>query len=458
MEKALKPLQVHPENPHYFLFCDKPVVLITSGEHYGAVLNADFDYTKYLDTLANDGLNNTRIFVGAYCEPEGAFNITQNTLAPAPGMFLCPWGRSEQPGYANGGNKFDLTKWDARYFERLQDFISKAAERGIIVEINLFCPFYNEDMWDLSPMNARNNINDVGEVSGEHAYTLDKNGGLLAVQEAMVRKVVTQLKDYGNLYYEIMNEPYTRNVPMAWQEHIIDVIIATEKELAIQHLISLNIGNGKAKVEQVHPAVSILNFHYAWPPDTVEMNYALGRVVGDNETGFKGTSDFYYRREAWAFILSGGGLYNNLDYSFAVGHEDGRFASDKQPGGGSAALRFQLKILSTFIHGFHFVRMAPSQVAGGLPEGFAAYALGATGKQYAVYVCRQANEPPAEDTTVELPLDLPSGTYRFEWLDTLTGEVSQAGQFIHDGGKCLIASPAFWEDIALRVIQPRTSD
>jgi hypothetical protein len=75
-----------------------------------------------------------------------------------------------------------------------------------------------------------------------------------------------------------------------------------------------------------------------------------------------------------------------------------------------------------------------------------------------VYVCRQANEPPAEDTTVELPLDLPSGTYRFEWLDTLTGEVSQAGQFIHDGGKCLIASPAFWEDIALRVIQPRTSD
>jgi hypothetical protein len=56
MEKTLKPLQVHPENPHYFLFCDKPVVLITSGEHYGAVLNADFDYTKYLDTLANDGL------------------------------------------------------------------------------------------------------------------------------------------------------------------------------------------------------------------------------------------------------------------------------------------------------------------------------------------------------------------------------------------------------------------
>ncbi len=78
------PLSLHPENPHYFLFRDKPAVLITSAEHYGAVLNLDFDYVKYLDTLAADGLNLTRIFSGAYVEPQGAFNIEKNTLAPAP--------------------------------------------------------------------------------------------------------------------------------------------------------------------------------------------------------------------------------------------------------------------------------------------------------------------------------------------------------------------------------------
>ena len=47
-------LALHPDNPHYFLWRTKPAVLITSGEHYGALLNLDFDYRKYIDTLAAD--------------------------------------------------------------------------------------------------------------------------------------------------------------------------------------------------------------------------------------------------------------------------------------------------------------------------------------------------------------------------------------------------------------------
>ena len=37
------PIQLHPENPHYFLYKGKPLALITSAEHYGALLNLDFD-------------------------------------------------------------------------------------------------------------------------------------------------------------------------------------------------------------------------------------------------------------------------------------------------------------------------------------------------------------------------------------------------------------------------------
>src|ERR1039457_7627772 len=39
-----EPIRLHPKNPHYFLYRGKAVALITSGEHYGAVMNADFDY------------------------------------------------------------------------------------------------------------------------------------------------------------------------------------------------------------------------------------------------------------------------------------------------------------------------------------------------------------------------------------------------------------------------------
>ena len=97
------PLALHPENPRYFLFRGKPAVLLTSGEHYGAVLNLDFDYRKYLAALERDGMNLTRAFSGAYVEPHGAFNIARNTLAPAAGRFICPWARSGEPGYPNDG-------------------------------------------------------------------------------------------------------------------------------------------------------------------------------------------------------------------------------------------------------------------------------------------------------------------------------------------------------------------
>src|SRR2546422_7173438 len=154
------PIALHPKNPHYFLWRGKPAILITSGEHYGAVLNLDFDYRKYLETLAKDKLNSTRTFTGgAYVEPQGAFRIARNTLAPAPGRFIAPWARSDQPGYANGGNKFDLTKWNEEYFTRLKQFISEASRRGIVVEFTLFCPFYDESQWKLSPQNDNKYIN-----------------------------------------------------------------------------------------------------------------------------------------------------------------------------------------------------------------------------------------------------------------------------------------------------------
>src|SRR6187431_1581664 len=86
-----EPFALHPNNPHYFLWRGKPTVLVTSAEHYGAILNLDFDYVRYLDELQAHGLNHTRAFAGTYREVPTSFGITDNTLAPKPGKFLCPW-------------------------------------------------------------------------------------------------------------------------------------------------------------------------------------------------------------------------------------------------------------------------------------------------------------------------------------------------------------------------------
>ena len=83
-----------PAIRHYFLWRGQPTVLITSGEHYGAVLNADFDYVKYLDTLAADKLNLTRTWTGGtYCEPPSG-SISRGTRWRRCGAVLCPFARS----------------------------------------------------------------------------------------------------------------------------------------------------------------------------------------------------------------------------------------------------------------------------------------------------------------------------------------------------------------------------
>src|SRR5207247_7009919 len=138
------------------------------------------------------------------------------------------------------------------------------------------------------------------------------------------------------------------------------------------------------KLEDPGLAVAIFNFHYATPPDTVALNYGLNKVIGDNETGFKGTNDTHYRKEGWEFILAGGGLYNNLDYSFTVGHENGTFLyPTNQPGGGNPHFRKEMRVLKEFIHGFDFIRMSPAtNVLHGLSEELSGRVLAKPGRTY----------------------------------------------------------------------------
>ncbi len=438
------PLRLHPENPHYFQFRGEPTVLVTSGEHYGAVINLDFDYGAYLDELARHGFNHTRLFSGTYREIPGSFGIQGNTLAPAPGRYAAPWARSDTPGCFDGGNKFDLTRWDEAYFTRLNDFVACANQRGIVVEVTLFCTMYGEELWKASPMHAANNVNGVGNVGRDEVYGL-KEEALTDVQVAVTHKIVRELNPFDNVYYEICNEPYERGgVHTDWQSRVIAAVREVEKTLPNQHLISLNFAHGSARITKPHPEVSLYNFHAA-TPEAVTLNYGLGRAIGDNETGGSRRDDATYRIQGWEFVLAGGALFSHLDFSFAATHSRGTLLDHRGPGGGSPALRRQLQVLKEFIHSLEFVRMKPdnSVIKGGVPEKGRAWALVEPGRAYAIYVVGRG--------PVELTLELPSGVFRAEWINTLDGSLDREESFAHGGGPRRVQSPDFAEDIALRV-------
>jgi hypothetical protein len=443
-ESVDEPIRLHPRAPHYLEFRGKPTVLVTSGEHYGAVLNLDLEFVPYLETLARDGLNLTRTFSGTYREVAGSFNIRDNTLAPKPNRYLAPWVRV-RPAEGDRPESFDLDRFEPAYFERMKAFLTEAGRRGIVVELSLFCPLYEDVLWAVNPMNARNNTNQLAECPREEVYTL-KHPELLARQRAFVRKVVTELNEFDNLYFEICNEPYFGGVTLEWQGQIAREISDTENGLAKRHLIAQNIANKSARVEApVHPAVKILNFHYAEPSAALD-NYRLDLVLGDDETGFVGTDDAPYRREGWLFLLSGGSVYSNLDYSFTPAHADGALRPmNPTPGGGGPELREELSVLKRFLDGFDLLRLKPdpSVVRRGLPDGARLAVLTEPGRQYALYL----------DTgkRAELSLALPAGTYSGSWIDPVTGERLRIFQFTHDGGDRVLPAIEFREDVAMKL-------
>ena len=294
-----RPISLHPDNPRYFLFRDKPTVLITSGEHYGALLNADFDYARYFDALRADNLNLTRTFSGVYREVPGSFNIRANTLAPRDAAYVSPWARA-----AGQPDQYDLTKWNDAYFTRLKSLMAAASERGVVVEFVLFCTFYEDVLWNICPLNARNNVNGVGKVGRTEAHTL-KEQALVDAQLAFVRKVVAELKDFDNFYYEVCNEPYFAGVADDWQRLVAKTVAEAEKDFPHRHLVARNIANGSEKVDRPDPNVGVYNFHYANPPAAVAQNAHLNKPIAYDETGFRGSGDAVYRVHGWQFLFAG---------------------------------------------------------------------------------------------------------------------------------------------------------
>ncbi len=464
-------LRLSTANPHYLEYRGRPLLLISSAEHYGAVINQDFDFVPYLAALQQAGLNQTRVWTGFYVEDPAAFNITNNTLAPATGRYIAPWARSDQPGYANGGNKFDLSRWDEAFFARLRAFLTEAARRGVIAEIVLFCPFYRDSMWQLSPLHAANNVNGLGgKLTRESVYNLD-DPAAVAFMDTYVRKIVTEVNGFDNLYFELVNEPYALNlVPDRFQRHVADLIVATEKTLPKQHLIAQNISNGSRKIDDPHPAVSIFNFHYASPPTAVTINYGLNKVIGDDETGFRGQGDLPYRIEAWNFLIAGGGIFSHLDYSYTTAHPAGTWMPlpPNQPGGGGPEFRRQMKILADFMNAFEFVRMAPREDVVARRGGgeLTARALAEEGRQYAIYVAladpgrkgsvdplRELGTKPPAARAVELDVTLPAGRYDLTWMSPATGATLARERVDHAGAARTLRSPAFTTDVALKIVR-----
>ena len=474
------PVGICPSNPHYFQYNGRPIVLITSDHHYGAVIDRDFDFAKYLDYLSRSGMNLTRIYPGGMFEPPDKY-IPGNPLGPLPGRQILPWAKSQETGasadLAEPGQpsyKFDLDRWNPDYFARLKAFVELARQKDIIVEVAFFNGMY-ADCWPLMAMYHGNNIQNVGRYEAEDCglFTTNdpRNEDVLRYQKTYVAKITAELNEYDNVIFDLCDEPSLQGRPdgsiitlpdskvAPWLRMLKDAFLEAEATLPKRHLLGQTVQNlspdlsGEAWCEWL-PA------EYVRPASAaIEKDYPANKPIVDVESDYYGyglakpyTTD-EVRLEGWWFMLRGGAGFINLNGEYYRGHESG--GKDTQE-----LIVPQKKILREFLESFDFSKMVRFTGLDAIPPGGFASALAEDGKQYGVYLFRSKYEPKWGAHFAAVPgayrdriilKAIPQASYEMEWLDPATGNVTKREKIDWRGGDLTVTTPAYTLDVALRM-------
>lgn len=450
-------LRIDPESGAAF-YRGRPVCLLAASEHYGAVINAKFDYRPYLDQMSMEGLRFTRTFA-LFRELQSDRN-PYSTCKPESTDFVAPYRRTG-PGTARDGlAKYDLEQWNPRYFARLHDFLSMAMEREIIVELTLLSNTYSETVWALSPLHGDNNVNSVGATPW-HDYTSTRNAALWHQQQRFVRKIMQEIEPYDNVIIEICNEPignFTEDSTALgptpaevdkWQLQLVDLVRAHAPDRVIaaspawsytpwDHPVE-PAGALNADICNIHPldvmtadgetfntgvfmsADSRLAEYQAYCRKLRALDGAVNLDEDNNASRFMDERGWtIHRQRAWIALLSGC-YYDFIDFSILPGRERGT-DDDRR------LLRARFGALARFwAENGIWATVIDDEAAAQAPDGCTALAVRdpASGARY-VYVAGQTSADVTVPFTAvpvggELHLNVPEGQYLTYWFSPETG-------------------------------------
>src|SRR5262249_47314283 len=156
------------------------------------------------------------------------------------------WLRTGPGSASDGLLKFDLSRFNQAYFDRLRTRVQAAGARGIYVSIMLFEGYHvNRDRRsdDGYPLTGSNNINGVNDAGGTSSLNMASiSPAVLAAEEAYVRKVIDTVNDLPNVLYEIANEAGPDSI--SWQQHFISFVKSYEAGKSQQHPVGFTAPTG----------------------------------------------------------------------------------------------------------------------------------------------------------------------------------------------------------------------
>ena len=266
MRPATGPLRLLKSNPRYFTDGSGRAIYLAGSHnwhnfvdtgHRGAVGDPPpvLNYGRYLDLLEAHHHNFFRLW---------RWESPQWTDEDPPGIKHAsphPWLRTGPGLAADGKPKFDLTRFNPEYFDRMRQHIQAAGARGMYVSVMLFDGIEIEvlDAWICHPFNPANNINEIDADADHDGRGIEFNtlqSGAMgkrvqALQEAYVQKVVDTVNDLDNVLFEICNEAGPSSTE--WQYYLIRFIHEYEAGKLRQHPVGMTFqyqgGTNRALVD-----------------------------------------------------------------------------------------------------------------------------------------------------------------------------------------------------------------
>jgi hypothetical protein len=232
-------------NPHYFQDENGTAVML-AGSHtwnnlqdWGTGATPEpFDFTAYTNFLKAHGHNFTLLW-----QTEMPKFCNLPTTEGTPPDFTngpLPWQRTGPGNASDGGPKFDLTKYDAAFFDRLRDRVTQLKNAGIWVGIYLFTGEWISTFRCASdgyPLTGSNNINAIDAGGGHDAMNMTQPNAITDIQDALANKMIDTVNDLTNVLWIVSEEASPDT--MWWQAHMIAHVRAYEATKPYQHPIGL---------------------------------------------------------------------------------------------------------------------------------------------------------------------------------------------------------------------------
>jgi hypothetical protein len=425
-----------PDDPRYWQYKGRPVLLLGGSREDNLFQIPDLE--PHLDLLASVG-----------------GNFVRNTMSDRDTGNVYPY--AELPD-----GRYDLGRWNEEYWRRFEKLLRLSAERGVIVQIEVWDRFdLSRGNWERHPYNPARNVNYTSEETGLAGNYPDHPSAdkqpffhtvpgmpqyrklydlLRGYQERFVRRMLDASLPFGNVLYCMDNETTS---DVRWGQHWMSLI------------------RQRARGKAVDVYVTDM-FDSAWRSEESEMlrialdNPGLYDFIDVSQVNSRNFGEDHWRRLRWVVEqvarhprpVNHTKIYSAGETGFGSGTpQDGLERFWRNLLGGSAACRFHRPTSGIGLNGTAQACIRAARIAESMVPFWklkprmdlfrdraenSAYLATAPGRAYVAFLCRGGK--------VSLDLSEARTALSLDWIEIGTGCVRPHAP-VDGGGIVRLAAP-----------------